>query len=90
MNIELVSLSATNISCRGRCDTTGKARLVVVRMKCLQSGSMEQVNLYLEEPKVCEYQLTVESHMFCDLISNVGDYGLFRMKKKIGIEKKEY
>ena len=71
------------------CDTTGKARLVVVRMRCLQSGTIDQVNLYLEEPKVCEYQLTVESNMFCDLIGNVGDYGLFKMKKKIGIEKKE-
>ncbi|KAI6646583.1 Endoplasmic reticulum lectin 1 [Oopsacas minuta] len=72
------------------CQATGKARAVVVKMKCLLSGSMEQVALYLEEPRVCEYQLTVESNLFCDMIRNIGDYGLFQYKKKVEKEKEQF
>ena len=64
------------------CDETGTQRVVVVKMRCVQTSSMEQVTLYLEEPKVCEYQLTVESRMFCELMESVGDHGLFQVNIK--------
>ena len=70
------------------CEETGTPRAVVVKMRCVQTGSMEQVTLYLEEPKVCEYMLTVESRMFCQLMENIGDNGLFQVSMKA--EQREY
>ena len=64
------------------CEETGSLRVVVVKIKCVETDSLEQVTLYLEEPKVCEYLLTVESRMFCELMESVGEHGLFHVNKR--------
>ncbi|KAG1681948.1 Endoplasmic reticulum lectin 1 [Nymphon striatum] len=50
------------------CDTTGKPREVLVRLKCLRkANSFNFVSMALYEPKTCQYILTVESPILCSL-----------------------
>ncbi|KAL3874909.1 hypothetical protein ACJMK2_037861 [Sinanodonta woodiana] len=60
------------------CDLTGTPRFVEVKLKCL-SGSQHPhaVSIYLIEPKSCEYVLGVESPIFCELLDQADDNGLF-------------
>ncbi|XP_044731574.1 endoplasmic reticulum lectin 1 [Chrysoperla carnea] len=59
------------------CDKTGKARQTEVKLKCLEnSSSPGAVQLYLLEPKYCEYILGVESPIICDIIGKADENGL--------------
>lgn len=40
------------------------------------SGHPEAVSISLEEPKPCEYRLSVESAIVCNLLTNVDEDGL--------------
>lgn len=39
-------------------------------------GHPDAVSIFLQEPKPCEYTLTVESSIVCHILDNVDDYGL--------------
>ncbi|KAF6038352.1 hypothetical protein EB796_003338 [Bugula neritina] len=60
------------------CDETKKPRSVEVKLKCSTSASSTShaVAIYLLEPKLCEYILTVESAILCDLVKQANDDGL--------------
>lgn len=59
------------------CDVTGEPRQCQVRFKCVQSGRLTQVSLYLEETTTCSYILTVEGKFICPLLDAVDEHGLF-------------
>ncbi|XP_071962419.1 endoplasmic reticulum lectin 1-like [Antedon mediterranea] len=59
------------------CDLTGKARQVQVRLKCKETLKLPAVSLSLQEPLTCDYILTIESSIFCPLLSTVDVNGLF-------------
>jgi len=60
-----------------QCDHTGEPRSVEVKLRCVDHPNPSAVSLYLLEPKTCEYTLTVESGLFCTLLSSAThDYGL--------------
>ncbi|XP_033105352.1 endoplasmic reticulum lectin 1-like isoform X2 [Anneissia japonica] len=58
------------------CDVTGKARQVLVKLKCKETLRLPAVSLSLHEPKTCDYILLIESSIFCSLISTVDAHGL--------------
>lgn len=59
------------------CDKTGKPRQTEVRLKCPEkSSSLSSVTLYLLEPKTCEYELTVQSSLICDILDLADKNGL--------------
>ncbi|CAK8671906.1 endoplasmic reticulum lectin 1-like [Clavelina lepadiformis] len=60
------------------CEETGKAREVVVRMKCKKNAqSPHSVTLFLLEPRTCSYILGIESLIICDLLDSSDENGLF-------------
>lgn len=60
-----------------QCDQTGEPRSVEVKIRCIDHPTPSSVSLYLLEPKTCEYTLTVESALFCNLLNTAtSDYGL--------------
>ncbi|RUS85378.1 hypothetical protein EGW08_006863, partial [Elysia chlorotica] len=62
------------------CDLTGKPRTCEVRLKCLQNiKSTHAVILSLSEPSTCQYVLTVESALFCDVLKDADENGLFNV-----------
>lgn len=59
------------------CDKTGDTRQTEVQLKCLEnSPSLTKVSLFLMEPKICSYILTVESPLICEIIEKANDDGL--------------
>lgn len=62
------------------CDITGQPRTCEVRLKCLPNvKSAHAVILSLSEPSTCQYVLTVESALFCDVLQHADDNGLFNV-----------
>ncbi|XP_005106471.1 endoplasmic reticulum lectin 1 [Aplysia californica] len=60
------------------CDLTNKPRTCEVRLKCLQNvQNPHAVVLSLAEPVTCQYVLTVESALFCPVLKDADDNGLF-------------
>ncbi|XP_053374149.1 endoplasmic reticulum lectin 1-like isoform X2 [Mercenaria mercenaria] len=60
------------------CDLTNLPRHVEVKLKCLQNQKQPHaVAIYLVEPSPCEYVLGVESTLFCGLLEQADDNGLF-------------
>ncbi|KAH9519552.1 Endoplasmic reticulum lectin 1 [Bulinus truncatus] len=60
------------------CDLTKKPRNCEVRLKCLQNLKIPHaVALSLAEPESCQYVLTVESALFCPILKDADDNGLF-------------
>jgi endoplasmic reticulum lectin 1 len=60
------------------CDLTGKPRDCEVRIKCLENiKNPHAIVLSLTEPESCQYVLTVESALFCPILKNADDNGLF-------------
>lgn len=60
------------------CDLTKKPRNCEVRLKCLQTAKMPHaVVLSLAEPESCQYVLTVESAIFCPIMKDADENGLF-------------
>lgn len=57
------------------CELTGRPRHTVVKMKCTET-SAHQSQLYLLEPATCEYVLSVESPLICELFRSVDEDGL--------------
>ncbi|XP_067937993.1 endoplasmic reticulum lectin 1-like [Watersipora subatra] len=59
------------------CDEIKAKRTVEVKLKCTQmGGSSHAVAIYLVEPSTCQYILTVESPILCDLVDQADDKGL--------------
>lgn len=59
------------------CELNGRPRQTEVKLKCLeQASSPHQVQLYLLEPSTCQYVLSVESPLICDLLTNIDDDGM--------------
>ena len=48
--------------------------------RCVPDARPSQITLYLEEPSLCSYVLTVEAGFICDLLQTVDEYGMFHMK----------
>ncbi|KAJ1519680.1 hypothetical protein ONE63_004943 [Megalurothrips usitatus] len=64
------------------CDKTGRPRHTEVKLKCPeQSPSPGSVALYLLEPRTCEYVLSVESQLICDLLPLADEYGLIKVPR---------
>ena len=59
------------------CEASSAPRKTQVKMICSTKLTGGQVSLSLTEPKTCEYILKVESPMFCELLQNLGEDGLF-------------
>jgi endoplasmic reticulum lectin 1 len=60
------------------CEEVSKPRHVEVRLRCRESkGSGNSVTLYMLEPKTCEYILSVESSMFCELLQTADNRAMF-------------
>ncbi|XP_046860059.1 endoplasmic reticulum lectin 1-like [Xenia sp. Carnegie-2017] len=59
------------------CDLTGMARTVQVRLRCMKSKHLQEVSIFLLEPKPCKYILGVESPILCPLITKANSDGLF-------------
>lgn len=57
------------------CELTGRPRHTVVKMKCIENTT-HQSQLYLLEPATCEYVLSVESPLICELFRSVDKDGL--------------
>ncbi|XP_044007195.1 endoplasmic reticulum lectin 1 isoform X2 [Aphidius gifuensis] len=70
------------------CEKTGKSRQTEVRLMCAenQSGSTSSVSLSLHEPKTCEYVLSVESALICDILALADDNGLINNEPTINFE----
>ncbi|XP_028393086.1 endoplasmic reticulum lectin 1-like [Dendronephthya gigantea] len=62
------------------CDITGMARTVQVRLKCMKSNHLQEVSIYLLEPKKCQYILGVDSPILCPLIEKADEDGIFPTK----------
>ena len=63
-----------------QCDKSGLPRTIEVKYKCVEHTnptSPSAIALYLLEPKVCEYSLTVESALLCPIIKNADEFGQF-------------
>uniref|UniRef100_A0A336LQN8 Endoplasmic reticulum lectin 1 n=1 Tax=Culicoides sonorensis TaxID=179676 RepID=A0A336LQN8_CULSO len=59
------------------CDKTGKPRQTEVKLKCLEKAvSQSSVSLYLLEPRTCEYELSVQSSLICDILNLADENGL--------------
>lgn len=59
------------------CEKSGKPRQTEVKLKCLEKAvSQSSVSLYLMEPRTCEYELSVQSSLICDILSLADDNGL--------------
>jgi hypothetical protein len=56
------------------CKESGKQRDVQLRFKCV---TKQGISIYLQEPTVCKYILTLESPHFCSRIEDAKDNGLF-------------
>lgn len=52
--------------------------------RCVPDARPSQITLYLEEPSLCSYILTVEASFICDLLQTVDEHGMFRMEKESG------
>ncbi|CAJ0960561.1 unnamed protein product, partial [Mesorhabditis belari] len=60
------------------CEETRSHRSVEVKLRCKSvDGSKLAVSIFLEEPSICHYVLTVESARFCQVLQEADDYGLF-------------
>ncbi|BFZ11530.1 hypothetical protein BsWGS_14572 [Bradybaena similaris] len=60
------------------CDLTGKPRSCEVKLKCLENPKTPHaIVLSLEEPEPCQYALTVESALFCPILKDADENGLF-------------
>ena len=59
------------------CDLTGMARTAQVRLRCMKSTHLQEVSIYLLEPKPCQYILGVDSPILCSLIKNADEDGIF-------------
>jgi len=57
------------------CHETHKLRFVEVKLKCPEIDT-KQFSMTLEEPKLCEYRLTLESGLICKLLQSVDENGL--------------
>lgn len=57
------------------CHETNRLRFVEAKLRCLDSES-RQFTMTLEEPKLCEYKLTLESSLVCKLLEQVDENGL--------------
>ena len=57
------------------CHETNRFRFVEARLRCLDSET-RQFTMTLEEPKLCEYRLTLESSLVCKLLEQVDENGL--------------
>eukprot|EP00731_Ephydatia_muelleri_P033341 Em0028g16a len=62
------------------CKESGVVRNCQVKFKCVPDARPSQITLYLEEPSLCSYVLTVEAGFICDLLQTVDEYGMFHMK----------
>lgn len=60
------------------CDKTGEKRQTEVKLKCggINSLSPSAVSMFLLEPEICKYVLTIESKLICDILKAVDDDGL--------------
>ncbi|XP_063703526.1 endoplasmic reticulum lectin 1 isoform X2 [Culicoides brevitarsis] len=59
------------------CEKTGKPRQTEVKLKCLEKAvSQSSVSLYLLEPRTCEYELSVQSSLICDILHLADENGL--------------
>lgn len=59
------------------CEKTGRPRQTEVKLKCLEKAvSQSSVSLYLLEPRTCEYELSVQSSLICDILNLADDNGL--------------
>lgn len=66
------------------CDEIGEKRRTEVQLKCLEnSTSMSKVAIFLMEPKICHYILSVESPLICEIIEKADDDGLVTRKSVI-------
>lgn len=57
------------------CHETNRLRYVEARLRCLDSET-RQFTMTLEEPKLCEYRLTLQSNLVCKLLELVDENGL--------------
>lgn len=57
------------------CHETNRLRFVEAKLRCLDSET-RQFTMTLEEPKLCEYKLTLESSSVCKLLEQVDENGL--------------
>ncbi|KAJ8669372.1 hypothetical protein QAD02_000631 [Eretmocerus hayati] len=72
------------------CDKSGKPRQTEVRLKCTQNptGSKSSVSLFLQEPRMCEYVLGVDSPLICDILDQADDeYGIIDHRVFLNLEK---
>ncbi|XP_022669799.1 endoplasmic reticulum lectin 1-like [Varroa destructor] len=59
------------------CEVTRIPRTVKVKLICKSiKGHPDAVSIFLQEPRPCEYTLTVESSIVCHVQDMVDDYGL--------------
>ncbi|XP_003741103.1 endoplasmic reticulum lectin 1 [Galendromus occidentalis] len=59
------------------CAVTGKPRTVEVKLSCKAvPGHPDAVSISLQEPKACEYKLSVEGSIVCSLLTKVDEDGL--------------
>lgn len=60
-----------------KCELTGRPRHTIVKMSCMTKSTVaHQSQLYLLEPATCEYVLSVESPLICDLLWSVDTDGV--------------
>lgn len=57
------------------CHETNRLRYVEVKLKCPESDTKHFI-MTLEEPRLCEYKLTLESSLMCKLLDVVDENGL--------------
>ncbi|OQR78349.1 endoplasmic reticulum lectin 1-like [Tropilaelaps mercedesae] len=59
------------------CEVTERPRTVKVKLICKSiKNHPDAVSIFLQEPKPCEYTLTVESSIICHVIASIDEYGL--------------
>ncbi|KAL5474831.1 hypothetical protein EMCRGX_G026850 [Ephydatia muelleri] len=56
------------------CKESGVVRNCQVKFKCVPDARPSQITLYLEEPSLCSYVLTVEAGFICDLLQTVDEH----------------
>ena len=62
------------------CDVTQKPRSVTVKVRCTKGNfHPSQVAMALQEPSTCNYILTVESPIFCQLLESVDEDGMLKV-----------
>lgn len=62
-----------------------------VKLKCLDGNTAQgTISLYLQEPRVCQYVLVVETKVICQLLTKVDENGLYEPQEEIGFSKASY